>query len=123
MRIFIVSAFEMHRLSFILQENTLNNLTSGQLSLGNAAQPILSRIYFSTDRASWNKNVKNVPKLYLRILDIHGAKITPFQMFTHFYNLWPLGKKNDVHIFDRRSGCKIIKQNMSGGSDFLVMYI
>ncbi len=41
-----------------------------------------------------------------------------FQMLTHFYHLWPLGQRNDVQIFDRRSGCKIIKQNVSGGSDF-----
>ncbi len=42
-----------------------------------------------------------------------------FWMLTHFYHLWPLGQKNDVQIFDRKSGCKIIKQNVSGGSDFL----
>ena len=41
-----------------------------------------------------------------------------FQMLTHFYHLWPLGQKNDVQIFDRGSGFKIIKQNVSGGSDF-----
>ena len=36
-----------------------------------------------------------------------------FQMLTHFYHLLPLGQKSIIHIFDRRSGCKIIKQNVS----------
>ncbi len=29
---------------------------------------------------------------------------------THFYHLWPLGQKNDIQIFYRRSGYKIIKR-------------
>ena len=37
---------------------------------------------------------------------------------THFYHLWPLGQKSVIQIFDKLSGCKIIKQNMPGGSDF-----
>ena len=41
-----------------------------------------------------------------------------FQMLTHFYHLWSLGQKNDIQIFDRRSGCKTIKQNVSEGFDF-----
>ncbi len=47
-------------------------------------------------------------------------------MLTHLYHLGPLGKKNDIQIFDRLSGCKLIKQNVSGGlilSDFRTMYI
>ncbi len=39
-------------------------------------------------------------------------------MLTHFYYLWPLGLKSVVQIFDKLSGCKIIKQNVPGGSDF-----
>ena len=45
-----------------------------------------------------------------------------FHMLTHFYHLWSLVQKN-VHIFDRRFGCKIIKQNLSTGCDFSTMYI
>ena len=92
----------------------------------------------------------------LRILDIHGAKITknetPLAHFAWLFytqtvyqksegrffdqvardgksvltHLWPLGQKNSPQIFDRRSGCKIIKQNVLGGlifSDFSTMYI
>ncbi len=49
-----------------------------------------------------------------------------FQMLTHFYNLWSLGQKSIILIFDRGSGCKIIKQNVAGGlifSDFSTMYM
>ena len=41
-----------------------------------------------------------------------------FQMLIHFYNLWPLGQKSYVQIFERRPGCKIIKQSAPGGSGF-----
>ncbi len=33
-------------------------------------------------------------------------------MLTHFYHLWPLGQKGVIQIFDKLSGCKIIKQNV-----------
>ncbi len=39
-----------------------------------------------------------------------------FQMSTHYYHLWTLGQKRYVPIFERRSGYKIIRQNVAGGS-------
>ncbi len=38
-----------------------------------------------------------------------------FPMLTQFYHLWPPGQQNVVQIFDRRSGCKMSKQNLPGG--------
>ncbi len=41
-----------------------------------------------------------------------------FQMFIHFWHVWPLGQKRVIQIFERHSDYKIIKQNIPGGSDF-----
>ena len=50
-----------------------------------------------------------------------------FQMSTHFYCLWPLRKKKDVQIFERRSGYVIIKVDLNRakcarGSVFSVVF-
>ena len=44
-----------------------------------------------------------------------------FQMLTHLHHLWPLGQINDAQISDRRSGYKIIKQNVQRGLIFSVL--
>ena len=41
-----------------------------------------------------------------------------FQMLRHFLHLWPLGQKRVIQIFERWSGCKIIKAKRTRGSDF-----
>ncbi len=38
-----------------------------------------------------------------------------------FYHRWPLGQKSVIQIFERRSGCKIIKQNVPGGLILVVL--
>ncbi len=45
-------------------------------------------------------------------LPLEGA----FKILTHIYQLWPLGKKKGIQIFNRWPCCKIIKQNVPGGS-------
>ncbi len=42
-------------------------------------------------------------------------------MLEHFYHLWPLGQKGVNRIFDKHSGCKIIKQNVPGGLILLIL--
>ncbi len=58
----------------------------------------------------------------IELFFIHSISALPpegaFQILIQFYNLWPLGQKRYVQIFERRPGCKIIKQNVPGGSDF-----
>ncbi len=58
----------------------------------------------------------------LRIVHIHDAKtlkIRPlWRVLLDYYHLWPLGQKSVKQIFGQHSGCKIIKQNLPGGSDF-----
>ena len=41
-----------------------------------------------------------------------------FKMSVRFQHLWPLSQKNDVQIFERQSSQKIIRQNVTRGSDF-----
>ena len=61
----------------------------------------------------------------LRITCIQCAKTTkiqtPWYVLLDYFTTRPYLKKLNVAIpsnFERRSGCKIIKQNVSGGSDF-----
>ncbi len=41
-----------------------------------------------------------------------------FQMLAQFHHIWPLGQKTVIQIFDRWSGYKIMKQNVTEGSEF-----
>ncbi len=52
---------------------------------------------------------------FIALKQIYGFTI---EMLTHFYNLWPLGQKSVIQIFDRCSGYEIMKQNVTEGSDF-----
>ncbi len=63
-----------------------------------------------------------VSKVSLTILAIHGAKITkkqtPLVCFVCLFYNQTVYQKSVIQILERWSGCKIIKQNIPGVSDF-----
>ena len=64
---------------------------------------------------TWCYNTKNETPLSRFASLFYNRAIYQKSVWHFFYHLWPLGQKSVKQVFDKRSGCKIIKQNVPGG--------